>query len=170
MNREKLMTKLTNADNDTNFCIARGKRVLLIGVILGKPILRDGVTEESWDKFGTHYDDNIVGFRFFDSSENRLYDVPRDFMRAFKNHNHIVNASIRCARPFVVSMMDGGRFEDLPCLAEGSLNVTKNDVFIVDRSIPKHPILVNGIGQWAQIKDKKLIELRSQGTVPFYNM
>lgn len=170
MNSEKFIGKLVDSDCDTNFCVAKGKRVLLIGVIQGEPTLRKGVTEETWENFGEHYDDNVTGFRFFDSSENRLYDVPKDFLKAFMSRNQVINARMHFSRPFIITMLDGGRVQDLPVLSATSLNVMRNDVFIIDRSIAKYPIVVNGLGKWAQIKDTKVIDLRTENIIRFYNL
>lgn len=170
MNSEKFIGKLTDSDGNTNFCAAQGKRVLLIGVLQGEPTLRSGVSEETWDNFGEHYDENITGYRFFDSSENRYYDVPASFTKSFSSRNQIINAKMHFSRPFIITMLDGGRVQDLPIINAKSLNVQENDVFIIDRSIPKHPIVVNGLGRWAQIKDRKLIDLRTENVVKFYNL
>lgn len=146
-----------------------GRRVLLIGTFFGEPTLRAGVDEVIGDTSGAQrFNENITGLRFFDSATLEVFDVARGSLKAFINRNHVINAKVKYTRPFTVTMMDGGRFCDLPALVSDG-TIAANDCFVVDGSFPKRPLVVDGRGWSRQLKRRTLVDYRQENVDKFYN-
>lgn len=144
-------------------------KVLLIGVFGTEITLRAGVTEETWGKFGEHYDRLYTGFRFWCDSAKAVIDVPRNKLRDFLHVNYCINAYFHSSRPFSVCMTDGGDFKELPVL-DNSGTVVANDRFILDSSPDSLFLVVNAYGDHAYLKPRKVIKARMSNKLRFYNL
>ena len=144
-------------------------RVLLVGVY-SEELLRPGITDLNWDTYGEKFDTIFTCFRFFDIEDKLIYDIPIHALQGFLTKSVCLNAIFHTHRPFCVTMLDGGRFEDLPVLATASGNVTKNDSFVLSYLCGKYPLLVNADGRYGMMKPKRVIQHRLEHRCSFYNL
>lgn len=144
-------------------------RVLLVG-LFSTELLRPGVDVFNWDKFGEKYDTIFTAFRLFDIDDKLILDVPVSQMRTFLDKATCVNAIFRLHRPVIITMLDGGRFEDLPVLSTSSGNACKNDSFILSYNCGKYPLLVNPDGRYAYTKPKRVLQYKLEHQINFYNL
>ena len=145
-----------------------GTELLLIGLQYSDLILRPGFTEDEVVA-GEKYDREVTMCRFFDIADKAVVDVERSELREFVAKQNIINARIKTTRPFIISMTDGGRVEDLPKLSKAG-NAVAQDWVVVYRISADENMLITGDGGYKTVNGQELQELKQDERMFFYNL
>lgn len=147
--------------------LKEGTPVLLIGVRYSDPRLRPGFTEDEFVA-GEKYDRDVLMCRFFMPHAKKIVDVPIEELKSFVARQNVTNARIKVSRPFMITMLDGGKFDDLPVIGISG-NAVTHDYVVVNREAPDKNLLITGDGEHLIVSDAELQEYKRDDRIKFYN-